>query len=75
MVSPVDLVPGVVIEPAEQHRRSLKNPASTIKEYPKMLEHEGLTEAATVLRELMLEIGNQEQRAPYPAGHFSVTRG
>lgn len=47
----LDLAPGLVIEAARRHRESLKNPAKTVEEYLEMLEKEGLTETAAVLRD------------------------
>jgi len=49
----LDLAPGVVAGAARSHRESLKNPPKTIEEYLNMLEAQGLTQSASVLRELM----------------------
>jgi len=49
----LDLAPGLVIEAAQRHRESLRNPAKTVQEYLEMLEKEGLTETVAVLREYM----------------------
>lgn len=49
----LDLAPGLVIEATRQHRESLKNPAKTVEEYLEMLEGEGLTETAVILRDFM----------------------
>lgn len=40
----LDLVPGVVLEAAQRHRESLKNPAKTVGEYLLTLETQGLTQ-------------------------------
>lgn len=45
------LAPGLVIEAAENHRKSLKKPPKTVKEYINTLESQGLTQTASVLRE------------------------
>lgn len=50
----LDLGAGLVIEAAQRHRESLKNPAKTVEEYLEMLEREGLTETVAVLREYMV---------------------
>jgi hypothetical protein len=47
----LDLAPGLVIEAAENHRQSLKNPPKTVEEYLTMLESQGLTQTTSVLRE------------------------
>jgi hypothetical protein len=49
----LDLVPGLVVEAAENHRQSLKNPTKTVAEYISSLESKGLTQTASVLREYM----------------------
>jgi hypothetical protein len=49
----LDLAPGVVAAAARNHRDSLKNPPKTIEEYLNSLEAQGLTQSASVLRELM----------------------
>jgi hypothetical protein len=46
-----DLAPGLVIEAAENHRSSLKNPPKTVDEYLAMLESQGLTQTTSFLRE------------------------
>jgi hypothetical protein len=48
-----DLAPGLVIEAAENHRNSLKNPPKNVDEYLAMLEAQGLTQTTSVLREYM----------------------
>jgi predicted nucleic acid-binding protein len=50
----LDLAAGAVADAAESHRQSLKNPAKTIAEYLGTLERQGLTQAASVLRKLMV---------------------
>lgn len=47
----LDLAPGLVIEAAENHRQSLKNPPKTVDEYLFMLESQGLTQTTSLLRE------------------------
>jgi hypothetical protein len=42
-----------VMEAAENHRRSLKNPPKSVKEYIDALESQGLTQTASVLRGYM----------------------
>lgn len=49
----IDLAPGVVITAADRNRESLKNPEKTVEEYLEMLEREGLTQTAAVLRDYM----------------------
>jgi hypothetical protein len=49
-----DLAPGLVMEAAENHRQSLKNPAKTVVEYIDALEAQGLTQTASMLREYLL---------------------
>jgi len=49
-----DLAPGLVMEAAENHRQSLKNPPKTVAEYIDALETQGLTQTASVLREYLL---------------------
>lgn len=46
----LDLVPGLVVEAAENHRQSLKNPPKTVAEYITTLESQGLTQTASALR-------------------------
>jgi hypothetical protein len=41
------------MEAAENHRRGLKNPPNSVKEYIEALEFQGLTETASLLREDM----------------------
>jgi predicted nucleic acid-binding protein len=48
-----DLAPGLVIEAAESHRSSLKNPPKNVDEYLAMLEAQGLTQTTSALREYM----------------------
>ncbi|MCL4853177.1 MAG: PIN domain-containing protein [Bryobacteraceae bacterium] len=50
----LDLAPGLVIDAAQRHRESLKNPTKTTEQYLEMLEAEGLTEAVAILREYMI---------------------
>lgn len=47
----IDLSPGLVIEASRRHRKSLKKPAKSVEEYLEMLEKEGLTETAAILRD------------------------
>jgi hypothetical protein len=47
----LDLAPGLVVEAAETHRRSLKNPPKSVEEYIGALEFQGLTQTASALRE------------------------
>ena len=49
----LDLAPGLVID-AAHHRESLRNPAKTAEQYLEMLEAEGLTETAAILREYLI---------------------
>jgi hypothetical protein len=49
----LDLAPGLVIEAVQRHRESLRNPPKTVEEYLEMIEKEGLTETATILRGLI----------------------
>jgi hypothetical protein len=49
----VDLAPGLVIEAAQRHRASLRNPTKSISEYLEMLERQALTETVAILREYM----------------------
>lgn len=49
----LDLAPGPVIAAAQAHRQSLKNPTKTVQEYLDALEHQGLTQTVSVLRECM----------------------
>jgi len=49
----LDLTPGLVIEAAQNHRTSLKNPSKTVDEYLDSLESQGLTQSVSVLREYM----------------------
>jgi hypothetical protein len=49
----LDLSPGLVIEAAQHHRTSLKNPLKTAEQYLDSLESQGLTQTASVLREYM----------------------
>lgn len=46
----LDLAPSLVIEAAENHRKSLKNPSKTVKEYIAALELQGLVRTASALR-------------------------
>jgi hypothetical protein len=50
----LDLVPVLVVEAAENHRQSLKNPPKTVDEYIDTLEAQGLTQTASALREYMV---------------------
>ncbi len=50
----LDLAPGLVMEAAENHRQSLKNPPKSVAEYIGSLESQGLTETASLLREYLL---------------------
>jgi hypothetical protein len=50
----LDLAPGLVVEAAELHRTSLKNPSKTVDEYIVTLAAQGLTETASVLRDYMV---------------------
>jgi predicted nucleic acid-binding protein len=47
----LDLAPGLVIEAAQNHRLSLKNPPKSVDEYLNSLEAQGLTQTARSLRE------------------------
>jgi hypothetical protein len=47
----LDLAPGLVIEAAENHRKSLKNPPKTVEEYLAALELQDLAQTASALRE------------------------
>ena len=46
----LDLAPGLVLEAAENHRTSLKNPPKTVEEYINSLESQGLKQMAFALR-------------------------
>ena len=48
-----DLAPGLVVEAAENHRNSLKNPPKTPDEYLASLERQELTKTAAALREFL----------------------
>ena len=48
----IDLYPDEVIQAAEMHRASLRNPPKTREEYLNTLERQGLTESVAVLRGL-----------------------
>jgi hypothetical protein len=50
----LDLAPGLVIEAAQNHRTSLKNPPKSVEEYLDSLETQGLTQTASALREYMV---------------------
>lgn len=47
----LDVAPGLVVEAAENHRRSLNNPPMTTEEYINTLKSQGLSQTASVLRE------------------------
>ncbi|MGH9533349.1 MAG: PIN domain-containing protein [Terriglobales bacterium] len=47
----LDLSPALVVEAAENHRGSLKNPPKTVHDYLNSLELQGLPKAASVLRQ------------------------
>lgn len=49
----LDIAPGLVVEAAENHRTSLKNPPMTVEEYIGALNSQGLTQTASVLSELI----------------------
>jgi hypothetical protein len=55
----LDLAPGLVIEAAENHRRSLKNPPKTVEEYIAALEWQGLTRTAGALRRYFTDNENE----------------
>ena len=48
----IDLVPDAVMDAAETHRRSLKNPPKSIEEFLASLEAQGLPKCVAVLRKL-----------------------
>ena len=50
----LDLAPGVILRAARDHLESLKNPPKSIEEYLDSLVAQGLTQTASMLRELML---------------------
>lgn len=50
----LDLAPGAVVNAAQNHRLSLKNPPKSAREYLKILEKQGLTQTLLVLRDYML---------------------
>jgi hypothetical protein len=50
----LDLMPGLVIEAAHNHRTSLRNPPKTVAEYLDSLESQGLKQSASVLRGYMV---------------------
>lgn len=47
------LAPGLVLEAAENHRESLKNPPKTVADYLDTLERQGLTQSVAALRRQM----------------------
>jgi len=49
----LDVVPGLVVEAAENHRQSLKNPPKSVTEYISTLESQGLIQTASALREYL----------------------
>lgn len=49
----LDLAPALVMEAAENHRKSLRKPPMTTEEYLKTLESQGLIETASMLRGLL----------------------
>ena len=51
----LDIAPGLVIEAAENHRKSLKNPPKTKEEYIASLELQGLVRTAATLREFFAD--------------------
>jgi predicted nucleic acid-binding protein len=51
----LDLAPGLVLEAAENHRTSLKNPPKTVEEYINSLESQGLKQTAFALRKYAAE--------------------
>ncbi len=50
----LDLAPGLVIEAAQNHRISLKNPPKSVEEYLDSLEAQGLMQTASALRDYMV---------------------
>jgi hypothetical protein len=48
----IDLAPNVVMDAAEAHRRSLKNPPKSIEEFLASLEAQGLPKSVAALRTL-----------------------
>ena len=46
-----DLAPGLVVEAAQNHRTSLKNPSKTVEEYLDSLAAQSLLQSASALRE------------------------
>ena len=50
----LDLAPVAVVDAAESHRQSLKNPPKTLSEYLETLERQGLTKTVSLLRNYML---------------------
>jgi hypothetical protein len=46
----IDLYPDEVLQAAERHRASLRNPPKTREEYLSTLERQGLNESVTALR-------------------------
>jgi hypothetical protein len=50
----LDLTPGLVIEAAQNHRTSLKNPPRSVEEYLDSLEAQGLMQTVSALREYMV---------------------
>ncbi len=49
----LDLAPGAVVAPAQNHCQSLRNPPRTVAEYLETLERQGLTQTVSVFREYM----------------------
>lgn len=59
--------PGLVVEAAENHRGSLKNPAKTVAEYLDSLERQGLTQTAAELRRYLAAKKSKETRKRAPS--------
>ena len=57
----IDLAPSLVIEAAENHRKSLKNPSKTVKESIAALELQGLVRTASALHGYFTE--NESENA------------
>jgi len=51
----LDLAPAAVMEAAQTHRQSLKNPSKSVEEYLGTLERQGLAQTASVLRKIGID--------------------
>jgi hypothetical protein len=49
------IAPTAIVEAAQTHRKSLKNPPKTVAEYLDSLERQKLTQTVSMLREYMID--------------------